>query len=167
VKQNTGFPIRRVGTAHHLLYQTRWSVAGPLSQGVRWREMYPHEEATIRAFITPPRRTRWLESLASAKRRAPFLDCLNHCQDIDERYATPLPSNADVVEALQARGAPATCHLLSATTALDGREMPLAEAVAESEMGGWGTIICCLPGRLAYYYDECGERRFLLERGPA
>src|SRR3954447_11827252 len=129
--------------------------------------MHPHEEATIRAFISPSRRTRWLESLTSAKRRAPFLDRLNHCRDIDERYATPVPSDADVVAVLTARGAPATCYVLSATTALDGRELPLAEAVSESAMGGWGTIISCLPGRLAYYYDECGERRLLLERGRA
>ena len=42
----------------------------------------------------------------------------------------------------------------------------LAEAVAEVAIGGWGTIISCLPGQLAYYYDECGERRMLLERKP-
>ena len=33
--------------------------------------------------------------------------------------------------------------------------------------GGWGTIVSCLPGRLAYYYDEEGARRMLLERAPA
>ena len=129
--------------------------------------MHAHEEATIRAFIIPPRRPRWLESLAAEKRRASFLDRLNHCRDIDERYATPVPSNADVFALLKARGAPVTCYVLSATAALDARELPLAEAVAELERGGWGTIISCLPGRLAYYYDECGERRLLLERGPA
>jgi len=126
--------------------------------------MHPHEEATIRAFVTPPRRPRWLESLACAKRRRRFLDRLNHCRDLDERYATPLPSNADVVAILKAHGAPATCYVLSNTAALDARELPLVEAVAETASGGWGTIISCLPGRLAYYYDECGERRMLLKR---
>ena len=129
--------------------------------------MHTHEEATIRAFVVPPRRTRWLESLASAKRRGQFLDRLNHCRDIDERYATPLPSNADIVAVLRAQGAPGTCYVLSNTAALDGRELPLTEAVAEAESGGWGTLISCLPGRLAYYYDEGGERRMLLERKPA
>lgn len=126
--------------------------------------MHPHEEATIRTFIDPHRRPRWLESLASAERRSIFLDRLNHCRDLDERYATPLPSNADVVAILKARGAPRNCYILSADDSLDGREMPLEEAMVESMRGGWGTILCCLPGRLAYYYDECGERRFLLER---
>ena len=126
--------------------------------------MHPHEEATIRAFVAPPRRTRWLESLASPKRRRRFLDRLNHCRDIDERYATPLPSNADVVAILRASGAPGTCYILSDTENLDGRELPLAEAVVEAESGGWGTLISCIPGQLGYYYDECGERRMLLKR---
>ena len=129
--------------------------------------MHPHEEALVRAFILPPRRTRWLESLASAERRGKFLDRLNHCLDIDPRYATPLPSNADVVAELLSRGAPATCWVISDADTLDGREMPLAEAVGQAHLGGWGTLVGCLPGRLAYYCDEEGERRMLLERGEA
>ncbi len=126
--------------------------------------MNPDEEAVVRAFVAPARRTRWLESLASAKRRRRFLDRLNHCRDIDERYSTLLPSNADVVAILKANGAPAKCYVISATETLDARELPLAEALNEAAYGGWGTLISCLPGRLAYYYDECGERRMLLKR---
>lgn len=122
------------------------------------------EEAIIRAFITPARRTRWLESLASAKRRAPMLDRLNHCRDLDERYATPLPSNADVVALLRSRGAPAMCYVLSCTKEIDGQTLPLSEAASAVELGGWGTIISCIKGQLGYYYDELGERRMLLER---
>src|SRR4051812_44876590 len=124
--------------------------------------MHPHEEALVRAFISPPRRTRWLEQLASKKRRGPFLDRLNHCRDIDERYATALPSNADVVTLLRSRGAPPTCYVVSCVAAIDGCELPLAEAIEQAAMEGWGTLIGCIPGRLGYYYDECGERRFLL-----
>jgi hypothetical protein len=126
--------------------------------------MNPNEEAIIRAFISSPRRPRWLESLASAKRRGPMLDRLNHCRDLDERYATLLPSNADVVALLKSHGAPATCYILSCTQGIDGQVLTLDEAVSAAELGGWGTIISCIPGRLAYYYDECGKRRMLLER---
>jgi hypothetical protein len=126
--------------------------------------MHPHEEALIRAFITPERRSRWLEGLASAKRRSKQLDRLNHCRDLDERYATELPSNADVVALLRARGALPTCYVLSDTRELDGRELPLADALWEAEAAGWGTLLGCVPGRLAYYYDEQGFRRMLLER---
>jgi len=123
-----------------------------------------NEELLVRAFISPARRTRWLQSLASVKRRGPFLDRLNHCQDIDERFATPLPSNADVITLLKSHGAPETCYVVSCTADIDGRELPLTKAVEDAEFHGWGTIISCIPGRLAYYYDECGERRMLLER---
>ncbi len=127
--------------------------------------MHPHEESIIRSFIKPARRARWLDSLATAKRRVRILDRLNHCQDIDERYATLLVSNAMVVDLLKARGAPALCYVLSSgPVKLDGQELPLAEAVEQITAAGWGTIIGCLPGKLAYYYDECGERRMLLER---
>jgi hypothetical protein len=122
------------------------------------------EEAIIRAFITPARRTRWLESLASAKRRARMLDHLNHCRDLDERYVTLLPSNTDVVALLRSRGAPAMCYVLSDTKEIDGQMLPLPEAIGTVEMGGWGTIISCITGQLGYYYDECGARRMLLER---
>ena len=127
--------------------------------------MNAHEEAIVRAFIDPTRRARWLEALASAKRRVRMLDRLNHCRDLDERYAILLASNTDVLALLRSRGAPGTCYVFSCTGAIDGRMLPLAEAIFAAEAGGWGTIISCIPGRLAYYYDECGERRMLLERG--
>jgi hypothetical protein len=45
--------------------------------------------------------------------------------------------------------------------------MPLVEALNEAEAIGWGTIISCIPGRLACYLDEAGsERRLLLIRSP-
>jgi hypothetical protein len=42
--------------------------------------------------------------------------------------------------------------------------MPQVEALNAAEVGGWGTLISCAPGRLAYFHDECGVRRLLLER---
>ncbi|GAC1471622.1 MAG: hypothetical protein NVSMB9_17980 [Isosphaeraceae bacterium] len=128
--------------------------------------MHPHEAFTIRAFIAPARRARWLGALASKKRRGAFLDRLNHCRDLDERFSTPLASNDDVVAALRSLGAPAICYVMSDLATIDGQEMPLDEAVTQSELGGWGTIISCIPGQLAYYSDEAASRRrrMLLKR---
>lgn len=75
-----------------------------------------------------------------------------------------LPSNTDVAGLLRSQGAPAVCYALSDTPNLDGREMSAAEAVSAAEMGGWGTLISCVPGRLAYFCDELGTRRFIQER---
>jgi len=126
--------------------------------------MNPHKKAIIRAFICPLRRRRWLESLASSKQHNQMLDRLNHCRDIDERFSTMLPSNANVIAILKAHGAAATCYVLSDSPELDGQEMSLDAALEQAAMNGFGTIISCLPGHLAYYYDECGERCMLLER---
>src|SRR5882724_5043538 len=117
--------------------------------------MHTHEEKAIRAFIVSPRRSRYLLCLASAKRRGPFLDCLNHCRDLDERFATLVKSNTDIAAELRRRGAPDACYVISATEEIDGKSLSLEEAIKAAEIGGWGTIISCLPGRLAYYYDEC------------
>ncbi len=102
--------------------------------------------------------------LASDKRRVRMLDRLNHCRDLDERYTTVLPPAANVLELLRSRGAPTTCYVLSDTKEIDGRELPLDEALSATELAGWGTIISCISGRLAFYYDERGARRMLLER---
>jgi hypothetical protein len=126
--------------------------------------MNPHEEATIRAFFNPQRRLRWLESLASPKRRCKILDTLNHCRDLDHRFATKVSSKTDVVNELKFHGAPESCYILSSTLGLDGRQMELSEAISQTELAGWGTIISCIPGQLAYYYGECGELRVLLTR---
>ncbi len=129
--------------------------------------MHADEVATVKAFIKSARRLRWLEALASAKRRRQFLDRLNHCRDFDERYATALPSSVDLVATLRSRGAPARCHVVSDFEAIDGRQLPLAEAIAQAEWAQWGTLLSCLHGRLAYYFDESGARRLLLERPGA
>ena len=127
--------------------------------------MHPLEQATIRAFFVPARRTRWLESLDSKKRRRAILGRLNHCYDLDERFATPLAPNVNVVAVLRSLGAPDTCYVISSIAAIDGREMPLEEAVYQAGAGGWGTLISCISGRLAYYSDEAGtKRRMLLSR---
>jgi hypothetical protein len=124
--------------------------------------IHPAEEATIRAFIVPAKRDRYVELLANEKRRANFLDCLNHYRDIDERYASEVPSSADAVSLLRDRGAPDVCRVISDCRETDGREMPLADAVEQAEFVGWGTIFCCIPGRLAYFLDEAGSKRRLL-----
>lgn len=126
--------------------------------------MHPHEEAFIRAFIVPHRRPRWLESLAAAEKRPVFLDRLNHCRDLDERFITPAPSTSETVATLRRLGAQSECRVISFCESIDGLDLPLAEALDRAERGGWGTVLSCIPGRLGYYHDECGFRRWVLSR---
>src|SRR3954464_2702253 len=95
--------------------------------------MNEHDEQIVRAFITSARRKRWPESLASARRRPAMTGRLNHCRDIDERFATPLPSNTNIGKLLQSHGAPKMSYVLSCTADIDGQMMPLDEAVAATE----------------------------------
>lgn len=112
------------------------------------------EEATIRAFMAPSKRDRFVSLLANPKRRRKALSELNHFNDWDERFATLLRSNADLMAMLRAAGAPETCHLISNDSALDGRDMPLAEAVARADRFYFASVICCVPGRLALFPGE-------------
>jgi hypothetical protein len=127
--------------------------------------MNAHEEAIIRSFIVREKRSRYLELLGNKKRRAEVTDCLNHFQDLDPRYSMIVPSTANVVGLLQAKGAPDTCCVISDIRDIDGQTMLLQEAISTIEHEGWGTLVGCIPGRLAYYYGEQGERRLILERG--
>lgn len=126
--------------------------------------MHPHEEAFIRAFIAPHRRPRWRDSLSAAERRSAFLDRLNHCRDLDDRFIAPAPSAVETIATLRRLGAASSCHIISCCEEIDGLDLPLVEALERAERGGWGTILSCNPGRLAYYYDECGIRRMVLSR---
>jgi hypothetical protein len=91
----------------------------------------PIEDATVRAFIVPAKRDRYATLLGNAKKRTAFLDGLNHCHDFDTRYATALPSTADVPALLRSHGAPAICRVISDFRKIDGQEMLIEDAVVE------------------------------------
>ena len=57
---------------------------------------------------------------------------------------------------------PEICHAISEFTELDGKELRLIDALKRIVGGQMGTILCCLPGRLAYFENE--DSRFMLER---
>jgi len=107
-----------------------------------------------------------IQLLANAKRRREALDALNHFAAWDGRWSSPLSS--DIVQTLTEAGAPSHCRIISDNPALDGRELPLAEAVAAAEKFAFASILCCLPGQLACYFDEWEARRtrLLLRRLP-
>lgn len=63
---------------------------------------------------------------------------------------------------LRAKGAGATCYVMSENSQLDGREVDLEAALKETVGAQMGTLISCLPGRLGYFEDEDG--RCILER---
>ena len=127
-----------------------------------------HEEELFKAFIVPERRGRYLALLESAKKRSKLVNRLPHCHDIDPRYSRLVPvhlqTSEDIYSLLTAEGAPQTCHVVSELSDVDGRDMPLIEAldvVVASEMG---TLLSCIPGKLAYYEGEEPGERYILQK---
>jgi hypothetical protein len=129
--------------------------------------LHPLEEATIHSFMNSARRNRFLTLLASAKRRQNIILSLNHFTDWDRRFARQLRPTDDAVAILAKEGAGEMCHLISDSRELDGRGLPIAQAVAEAEAYSFATIVCCHPaGKLAMFFDEAAapRTRLLLRR---
>ena len=130
-----------------------------------------HAEAAIRAFAAPERAPRYLALLGSKRGRAKLRADLAHTFHLDPRFATRVPgteaSPAAIGARLRALGAPESCYCLSEDGELDGRDMPLDQALAATIGRGMGTLISCVPGALAYYEAEDVNERFVLRRAAA
>ena len=130
----------------------------------------PSEDAaaSLAAFIAPERRERFLALLGSARGRAKLRAALAHFRDLDPACVRAVPASehtpAAIGALLRAGGAPEGCYALSEDAELDGRELPLEEALARVVGGGSSTLLSCIPGRLAYYEGEEAGERFVLLR---
>ena len=127
-----------------------------------------HCSALIRAFIAPERQDRYLNLLTSSRGRHRLRARLAHLPDLDQRFLSSPPSNEHTPSALaallRARGAPEECVLLAEDASLDGRRLPLTEALQLVVGRGMGAFLSCIPGRLALYEGEGPSQRFILER---
>ena len=131
----------------------------------------------IKAFVVRGRQERFLYLLTNPKRRKKFLDELGHFRWFDERYVTPMKWKVDptlglwaghqqgirnIAELLRSRGAGKTCWAISELAAIDGHELDL-DAALEAVVGNdMGSILSCVPGKLAYF--ECEDESILLSR---
>jgi hypothetical protein len=129
--------------------------------------MVPNEHLLARFFV-PTKRERYAEMFGHSKKRRKFLLELAHLNSLDPRYILPLPPKKlfpeQIAEILTQKGAPQTCWLTSENPDLDGREMPLLEALKEVVGLQMGTFLSCVPGKLAYYEGEAMGDRWILER---
>jgi len=130
-----------------------------------------HETAFVKAFIVPAKRARYAQFLANPKRRQEVLERLNHQLAYMPALANEVPNGQDFPDALEAllrsKGAGPTCHVLVDGLKLDGQELPLREALRAVFMHRGGSVLCCIPGRLAYYKPESPAAGILLEAATA
>lgn len=125
-----------------------------------------HDLALIAAFVKRNKRDRYREMLASPRLRHKFRAQLAHFADFDPKYRLPIPSNKlfvdNIAAELRKRHSPDIVFAISEDPALDQREFPLLDALNEIVGGGMGTVLSCVPGRLAFVETE--DERFILER---
>ncbi len=130
--------------------------------------LVPQEEATIRAFIVRARRARFLDLLPNPKTRRKITESLAHPNLgwFDSRYIKAIPTTehhaASIAKLLHSKGAAEKCWVISENVQLDGRELELDSILPKVVGHGMGTILCCVPGRLAFVESEAG--RFILQK---
>ncbi|MGH8543048.1 MAG: hypothetical protein ACREX3_05320 [Gammaproteobacteria bacterium] len=91
---------------------------------------------------------------------------LYHFRDFDPAFRVELSGLTDSADGLVTnlcrRGAVDECYVISVQSELDGETKPLEEAIREVFAFMEGTIVCCVPGRLAYYEGGTPKNRFIL-----
>ncbi len=125
-----------------------------------------HITGFCHAFLRREKRKR-LATLLTGNLRWKGVAELAHPNAIDPRYtATWTGSDAsELVQRLKALGAPVTCYLISNSDELDDRWMELSPALKEVYNIGIGTIVSCVPGKLAFFEGEYGDH-LVLQRRP-
>ena len=126
-----------------------------------------HEEQLVRSFVEPSRQERFIEFLSSPKKRRKFTRELGHRKTrlFDIKYLKAIPpsqQNPDSLFSLLVQlGSPSRCYIISEGP-LDGQHTELLEALEEVVGRGMGTVLSCVPGRLAYFESE--DERYVLHR---
>jgi hypothetical protein len=126
------------------------------------------EELFVKTFIDPDKQSRYLDLLANPKRRNGFLHRFAHHLDYIPLLAIhiqPAQQKAEqIYQRLKKRGASDTCHVMSEWSEIDGKDISLSEALDQVVGVGMGTVISCIPGRLAYYEAEEVGHRYILTK---
>src|SRR5262245_35245905 len=126
-----------------------------------------NEEKLVSSFILSNRRERYLHLMANRKARQKLALVFAHCKDIDLKRAyklSPSEQTCHQIEVcLKKAGAPSFCYAISENPEIDALELPLHEALVKTVGKGFGTILSCIPGKLAYYESEEPGERYILK----
>jgi hypothetical protein len=124
------------------------------------------EARMISAFLGKGREERWEEVLARPKGRKKFLARLCHEKEISRECMIPIPHlqrfAPAVYDRLRKLGAPDSCHVISDNSSIDGKDMPLLNALEQVVDRLSGTTIVCVPNRLGYYFSEERNGQYIL-----
>jgi hypothetical protein len=125
-----------------------------------------NEQSLIAAFVKRSKHDRYREILSSPRLRHKFTNQLAHFANFDPKYRLSIPSNklfvGNIAVELQKRHSPNIVFAISEDPALDQKELSLVEALRQIVGRGMGTVLSCIPRRLAFVETE--DERFILER---
>jgi hypothetical protein len=125
-----------------------------------------NEDALIGAFVKRNKRDRYREIVSNPRHRHKFTKLLAHFTDFDPKYRLPIASDKlfvdNVARELQKRHCPNIVYAISEDPRIDQTELPLIQALQQIVGRGMGTVLCCIPRRLAFVETE--DERFILER---
>ena len=120
------------------------------------------------AFVIPAKRERYVELLNTNRGRERVRGTLDHFNDLDPRFCRNVAGQeakpTAVLDALRKLGAPPQCHVISVNAELDGRDMPLSDALQIAIGRGQGTFISCIDGVLGYFEGEEPNERYICRR---
>jgi hypothetical protein len=91
--------------------------------------------------------------------------CHNYQDVLDWRQARPTAST-ELLKDLKELGAAAQCYCFCGPEEFDGREIPLAEALAALVGQGLPVLLICVPEMLAYFepeHEEGSARRYIFQ----
>lgn len=127
-----------------------------------------HEIDFIKAFIIKERQERFLALVQNKKSRKKFRLLLAHNIEFSEnkgenRLIKKEEDNDEkIYQLLKKYGAPDACHIMCESSKYDDSEANLKEALNELFNSGFGYIISCIPGKLAYYQGEDTFNKLIL-----
>jgi hypothetical protein len=130
--------------------------------------MNEHERGFLDFLAEPPKRRMATLLELGGKRRPDVRAMMDHSvrlHPLSCKHLTGSQADASSVAAtLRKLGAPPTCFVVSADSDLDGREMPLGDALNAIIAKGNGAFVSCIPGRLGFYEYEDMKSSYLLSR---
>jgi hypothetical protein len=126
------------------------------------------EEQLLARFIVRTKRERYVEMISHPRKRKKFLRELAHFNALDPQYLISIaPSEQypeQIASILTQKGAPRICRVTSEDAEIDGKDLPLLQALKQVVGQQMGTFLSCIPGRLAFFEGEEVGARWILER---
>jgi len=119
----------------------------------------------VNAFIMPERRDRWLSLLGNRRNRWKILYRLADNRDFNSANLIPVskgaPDPVAIAEQLRQLGASDEAYVISEIIEVDTKFLPLVDALSQVVGMGLGSIVSCIPGKLAYHEAEVRSRHVL------